>query len=100
MISRKSDGPLTHNPSETRRSCWWRISDMALSQASNRALAWRSAISSHSLSIARMWAFHELTRSTGMALGSMSISEGLPASVMSLSYSGAVPPCEYAGLAG
>ena len=89
MISRKSDGPLTHSPSETRPSCWWRISDMALSQLAKSAVVWRSAISSHSLSIARMWASHELTRSTGMALRSTSTSEGLPASVMSCPIPGA-----------
>ena len=82
MISRKSDGPLTHSPLETKLSCWHRISDIATRQSARRTLAWRSETSLHSRSIAQIWAFHERIRSAGAALRDNTRSDGVSASAM------------------
>ena len=64
-IARKSDGPVIHRPSETRRSWRRRISDIVLCQSARRAFVGRAEVSAHARSIARNCACHERTRSTG-----------------------------------
>ena len=66
MISRKSDGPVTHRPSAMRPSCRRRISDMTRRQSARSTLVRRTEISLHARSIARMCASQERTRSTAV----------------------------------